>query len=107
MEQEIKTLFGDEVEVVISGGMSRYLELNDILYVGQRHSFIAALLAISCVMMVVLRSVRLGMLSMIPNIFPVFLTMGFMGLVGYYLDVITISYAAVTLPPGICKDRQV
>ncbi len=105
IQREIKTLFGDEVEVVISGGMSRYLELNDILYVGQRHSFIAALLAISCVMMVVLRSVKLGLLSMIPNIFPVFLTMGFMGLVGYYLDVITISYAAVII--GVAVDDSI
>ncbi len=105
MKQEIKTLFGDSVEVIISGGMSRYLELNDILYVGQRHSFLAALLAISCVMMVVLGSIKLGVLSMIPNIFPVFLTMGFLGLVGYYLDVITISYAAVII--GVAVDDSI
>ncbi|PIE39863.1 MAG: hypothetical protein CSA51_03820, partial [Gammaproteobacteria bacterium] len=97
LQKEIKTLFGDKVKIVVSGGMANYIELTDILYEGQRHSFIAALLAISVVMMVVLRSVRLGLLSMIPNIFPVFFTMGFLGLVGYYLDVITISYAAVII----------
>ncbi len=105
LQEEIKTLFGDEVKVVVSGGMSNYIELNDILYEGQRHSFIAALLAISVVMMVVLRSVRLGLLSMIPNIFPVFFTMGFLGLVGYYLDVITISYAAVII--GVAVDDSI
>ncbi|PIE64158.1 MAG: hypothetical protein CSA26_09515 [Desulfobacterales bacterium] len=105
LQKEIKTLFGDEVTVVISGGMANYIELNDILYEGQRHSFIAALLAISVVMMVVLRSIPLGLLSMIPNIFPVFFTMGFLGLVGYYLDVITISYAAVII--GVAVDDSI
>ncbi len=105
LQQEIKTLFGDEVKVVVSGGMANYIELTDILYEGQRHSFIAALLAISVVMMVVLRSIRLGLLSMIPNIFPVFFTMGFLGLVGYYLDVITISYAAVII--GVAVDDSI
>ncbi len=105
MLKDIETLFGDSVEVIISGGMSRYLELNDILYEGQRHSFLAALFAIAVVMMVVLRSIRLGLLSMIPNIFPVFLTMGFLGLVGYYLDVITISFAAVII--GVAVDDTI
>ncbi len=105
LQQKIKTLFGDDVQVVISGGMANYIELTDILYDGQRHSFIAALLAISVVMMLVLRSVRLGLLSMIPNIFPVFFTMGFLGLVGYYLDVITVSYAAVII--GVAVDDSI
>ncbi|PIE70665.1 MAG: hypothetical protein CSA22_06610 [Deltaproteobacteria bacterium] len=105
MRKKIKTLFGDSVKVVVSGGMFNYIELTDILYSGQRHSFIAALLVISVVMMGVLRSVRLGLLSMIPNIFPVFFTMGFLGLVGYYLDVITISYAAVII--GVAVDDSI
>ncbi len=102
---DIETLFGDTVEVVVSGAMFRYLELNDVLYQGQRHSFLAALLAIAVVMMVVLRSIKLGLLSMIPNIFPVFLTMGFLGLIGTYLDIVTISFAAVII--GVAVDDTI
>ncbi len=105
MKRDIHEIFGDTVEVVISGDTSRYIELNDILYVGQRHSFLAALFVIAIVMMVVLRSVKLGLLSMIPNIFPVFFTMGFLGLAGYYLDIITISYAAVII--GVAVDDTI
>ena len=93
------------MKVVVSGGMSRYIELNDILYSGQRHSFIAATLAIGIVMMTVLRAVRFGLLSMLPNIFPVFVTMGFLGLVGLYLDVITVSFAGVII--GVAVDDTI
>lgn len=99
-------LFDDgQVQIVESGGIPRYLALNDILYEGQSHSFISALLAITVVMVVVLRSFKLGLISMIPNVFPVFGTMGFMGLVGWYLDVITISFAAVII--GVAVDDTI
>jgi predicted RND superfamily exporter protein len=103
---KVEELFKDEdVEIVESGGISRYLALNDILYEGQSRSFIAALAAITIVMIIVLRSFKLGFISMIPNIFPVFLTMGFMGLMGWYLDVITISFAAVII--GVAVDDTI
>jgi predicted RND superfamily exporter protein len=106
MKQKAKELFGDKnVEIVQSGGMSLYLAMNDILYQGQSRSFIAALLAITLVMVMVLRSVKLGLISMIPNVFPVFLTMGFMGLAGIYLDVITVSFAAVVI--GVAVDDTI
>ena len=94
-----------KVEIVVSGGIARYIALNDILYEGQRRSFTAALLAITFVMVIVLRSLTLGLISMIPNVFPVFATMGFMGLMGWYLDVITISFAAVII--GVAVDDTI
>ncbi len=105
MESKVDEIFGPEVTVMVSGGLSRYLELNDILYQGQRHSFIAATLAIGLVMVLVLRSLKLGLLSMIPNVFPVFFVMGFLGLIGHYLDVITISFAGVII--GVAVDDTI
>jgi predicted RND superfamily exporter protein len=106
MRANVDDLFGDgQVQITESGGISRYLALNDILYEGQSRSFMAALLAITVVMVIVLRSFKLGLISMIPNVFPVFVTMGFMGLVGWYLDVITISFAAVII--GVAVDDTI
>ena len=106
MNANIDTLFGDgKVEVVEAGGMRNYLALNDILFEGQRNSFIAALSVITLVMIIVLRSFKLGLISMIPNVLPVFATMGFMGLFGLYLDVITISFAAVII--GVAVDDTI
>ena len=106
MQNKIDELFADSpVEIIESGGMSNYIALNDMLFEGQRNSFIAALSAITIVMMLVLRSVKLGLISMIPNVMPVFVTMGLMGLIGWYLDVITISFAAVII--GVAVDDSI
>lgn len=106
MNANIDTLFGDgKVEIIEAGGMRNYLALNDILFEGQRNSFIAALSVITVVMIIVLRSLKLGLISMIPNVLPVFATMGFMGLFGFYLDVITISFAAVII--GVAVDDTI
>jgi len=106
MHGKIDELFsGEEVNIIKAGGMRYYLALTDILFEGQRNSFIAALSAITLVMIIVLRSVKLGLISMIPNVVPVFVTMGFMGLVGWYLDVITISFAAVII--GVSVDDTI
>jgi len=105
MLAKTREMFGPDVRLVESGSISRYLALNDILFEGQRNSFIAALTVITLVMMLVLRSVRLGLISLAPNVLPVFLTMGFMGLTGFYLDVITISFAAVII--GVAVDDTI
>lgn len=106
MHDKINTLFKDtDVEITEAGGMRNYLALNDILFEGQRNSFMAALSVITVVMIVLMRSIKLGLISMIPNVLPVFLTMGFMGLCGFYLDVITISFAAVII--GVAVDDTI
>lgn len=102
MRDKIDAVFADnEVEVIETGSLSHLQALTDILFEGQRNSFIAALSAITLVMIIVLRSFRLGLISMIPNVLPVFATMGFMGLAGFYLDMITISFAAVIISVAV------
>lgn len=106
MHAHIDQLFPDgKVEIIEAGGMKNYLALNDILFEGQRNSFLAAFSVITLMMIVVLRSVKLGLISMIPNVLPVFATMGFMGLIGWYMDVITISFAAVII--GVAVDDTI
>ena len=106
MTDKINHLFpGEEVEIIATGDRRHILALNDILYEGQRNSFIAALLVITLVMIIVLRSFKLGLISMIPNVLPVFATMGFMGLIGLHLDIITISFAAVII--GVAVDDTI
>lgn len=98
-------IFGDDVKVVMSGGVYRYLRLNDILGEGQKSSFIAAMLAISVVMIVFMRSFGLGMISMIPNVFPVMISLGLIGLLGIYVDVILLSFAPVII--GVSVDDTI
>ena len=98
-------IFGSEVTLAMSGGLYRYLRINDILLEGQRNSFLAALIAIGIMMMFVMRSAKLGFLSMIPNVFPVVISLGLLGFCGVYLDVILMSFAPIII--GVSVDDTI
>ncbi len=51
------------------------------------------------------RSVKLASIAMIPNIFPVVLVLGALGLLGIPLDIMTITIAAITI--GIAVDQTI
>lgn len=51
------------------------------------------------------RSVKLASIAMIPNIFPVVLVLGSLGLLGIPLDIMTITIAAITI--GIAVDQTI
>jgi predicted RND superfamily exporter protein len=92
-----KDVFGPGVRVEISGNLDWTRSMNDLLMDGQRQSFIAALISVSLLMCLALRSLRLGILSMIPNIFPVLMTLGFMGFAGIYMDMPLMSFSAIII----------
>ena len=77
-----RDVFGDTVKVSMAGNLDWTKSMNDLLADGQRQSFLAALLVVSVIMCFALGSFRLGLLSMLPNIFPVFVTLGLMGVSG-------------------------
>jgi predicted RND superfamily exporter protein len=68
-------------------------------------SFLAAFVVIAIVMMVSLRSLRGGLLSMIPNLIPTVVLFGLMGWSGLSLDIGSIMTASVAL--GIAVDDTV
>jgi predicted RND superfamily exporter protein len=100
-----RDLFGPGVRVTVSGSLDWTRSMNDLLLDGQRQSFIAALISVSLLMCLTLRSLRLGILSMIPNIFPVFMTLGFMGFAGIYMDMQLMCFSAFII--GVVVDDTI
>jgi hypothetical protein len=74
--------------------------LRDMLY-----SFLAAFGAIALAMIVVQRNVGLGLLAMIPNIFPAVIAFGTMGWLGIRVDIGTMMTASVAI--GIAVDDAI
>jgi len=99
-----KTL-GEDYSYKITGLSSMYLNMEFKLKESQRNSFIVALIIIFLMMYMVCRRGILAFVSMIPNIFPIAVTMGIMGWFGIPLDVSTIMIASVTL--GIAVDDTI
>lgn len=105
LERFANEQFGDLATIEFSGVMAWARAMNDLIGRGQRNSFAAALIAIGAMMMAVLRSVRLGLISMVPNVFPVLVTLGLMGYLGLYMDIMMMTFSALII--GVAVDDTI
>jgi hypothetical protein len=68
-------------------------------------SFLAAFFVVTALLVLLMRSLRLGLFSMIPNLLPIVFGIAFMGLAGIPLDPGTVMIGAIAL--GIVVDDTV
>ena len=83
----VKKNIDPSIKVEYTGTMPFVEAMSNYVAQGQKRSFILAFLAITCMMIIVLRSFKLGLISMIPNVFPVLISLGLMGFAGVYLSI--------------------
>jgi predicted RND superfamily exporter protein len=79
--------------------------MSDYVSQGQKKSFILAFLAITCMMIIVLHSFKLGLISMIPNVFPVLISMGLMGFAGVYMSLPIMIFSPIII--GVAVDDTI
>ena len=109
MVKKIKTYLEREIPedltVRVTGWPVTYVKTVDELVTGQVKSLTITIIIISFLMFWVFRSFALGLLSLIPNLFPVVLNFGIMGFFGIPLNTSTALIAAVTI--GIIVDDTI
>lgn len=96
---------GKGVTVTVTGVVPVSHSAQQMLLEDLVGSFFAALLVIGVVIVIGLRSLRLGLVAMIPNVFPLCVLFGVMGWLGYSLDIGSMMTASVAL--GIAVDDTV
>jgi predicted RND superfamily exporter protein len=77
----------------------------DYIVTSQIRGFLLAFGAIAIVLIAVFRSLRVGLIAMVPNLSPVLLTLGAMGWLGTLLDYSKVGIAAVAM--GIAVDDSI
>jgi predicted RND superfamily exporter protein len=94
------------------GVAATYTGLTPLVYVAQRAllndmfaSFLTALFFVAVVMVLVQRSVSVGLLAMIPNVFPAAVLFGVMGWLRIQVDIGSVMTASVAL--GIAVDDSI
>jgi predicted RND superfamily exporter protein len=106
---EIEALGQDEfpagTQVTVTGDVPIMLKSELALIDGQLRSIVVVLIAISGIMMIVLQSVRVGLLAMIPNILPVAAITGVMGLFKFPINDFTVLLAPMII--GISVDDTI
>jgi predicted RND superfamily exporter protein len=91
--------------VSVTGIGALWLELQEYITRSQIRGFLLAFSAIAALMCFVFKSVKTGLLAMIPNLSPVVLTLGVMGWVDMPLDYVRLMIATVAI--GISVDDTI
>jgi hypothetical protein len=100
-----RELFGDSATVTVTGLMRLFTESISALMRSMVTSYSAAIVVITVLMILLIGRVRLGLLSMIPNLLPILMTLGFMGWVGIRLDAFTLLIGSISL--GLAVDDTI
>lgn len=93
------------VTASVTGSAVLYANMNASLVVGQLKSFGLSLLLVSIMMVLVAGEIGLGLVSLLPNLMPIAMTMGLMGYMGYALDSTTAMVAPIAL--GMAVDSTI
>ena len=101
----VKENLDPSIKVEYTGVMSWVKAMSDYVGQGQKRCFVLAFSVITCMMIIVLRSFKLGLISMIPNLFPVFIALGLMGFMDVYMSMPLMIMAPVII--GVAVDDTI
>lgn len=106
---EVEALFrsrlGPDITVRATGNVGLTSRILAAVKQTQISSLLIATLVIGLLMVLFMGNIRIGLLSMVPNMFPILVGVGSMGLLGIPFDNATAMVAAITL--GIAADDTI
>jgi predicted RND superfamily exporter protein len=102
---EIEVVFGDTTRAVPGGYVPLYVKMMDYIVESQVLSFLLAFVVIFLVMALLFRSLSVIVVGIVPNLLPIFLTLGLMGWLSIPLDIATVTVAAIAM--GISVDDSI
>ena len=94
-----------ELDVGITGNLPLMMQMSDYIGRAQLQSFALVLIVVTVLLLAVFGSARAGIVAMVPNVYPVLITFGVMGLWGIPLDADTLIIAPLII--GIAVDDTI
>lgn len=88
LETEASKLFPG-AKVTMVGNLPQFTTMMQYLVKGQIQSFFLSVLLIGIILMIVFQSIRVGLIGLIPNLFPAICVGGYMGYMDIPLDMMT------------------
>jgi len=105
LEKEYTRVFAGQATITVTGRTKVTSLMVQNMMSAMSESYILSSIAVSLMMVIFLMSWRTGILSMLPNFFPILLTLGMMGIAGIPLTMMTLLIGAVAL--GLVVDDTV
>ena len=104
VRQQLKSEFSD-LDVVITGPFMMNNVWNNYVSEGVPRSFGLSMILVGLCFMVLFRSVKYGLIALIPSVLPILVTAGLAGALGVPLDIGTMVVGAITM--GIAVDDTI
>ena len=104
-EPELREVVGDAGEVTVTGMSSVMARTVDAVMESMVRSYALALCLITPLMILLIGSLRSGLVSMVPNLVPILMTLGMMGAIGIPLDMFTLLAGCIAI--GLAVDDSI
>jgi hypothetical protein len=101
----LRGIFAEDVDVSVTGGAVLSGRAVDLLLGSMARSYLLALAIITPLMILLLGNVRRGLLAMIPNLIPIWLTLGVAGFLDIPLNMSTMLVGSIII--GIAVDDTI
>ncbi len=105
VEKRVERIFGDSVEATVTGMMTLFARTFSGAMRSALRSYVVALVVITLMMILLIGRLRLGLLSMLPNLTPILITAGLMGWFGMPFDMSTMLVFSVAI--GLAVDDTI
>jgi hydrophobe/amphiphile efflux-3 (HAE3) family protein len=105
IEKQMKRIFGNTVKVTSTGVVYLMSRMQLYLLSSQVKSFTLAFIVIFIFILIMLRSLKIGIFAIIPNFMPIVFTIALMPVLGIALDVGTANIACIAL--GLVVDDTI
>jgi len=105
LESLMRSELGDDIEITITGMVPLFQRTLSAAMSSMATSYVVAFVLIAIMMIILLGSVKIGLVSMVPNILPILMTLGFMSMVNMPLDMFTMLVGAIVI--GLSVDDTV
>jgi hypothetical protein len=105
LEETLDQSFDDDIEIVLTGLMPLLFRTMSIVVESMIRSYLLAFVVITVLMMLLIGSVRLGLVAMVPNLLPIVLVLGLMGFLDLPLDMFTLLIGSIAL--GLSVDDTI
>src|SRR3989338_1577755 len=97
IEEKARAIFGDNADITITGTAALFGRTFAASIESTARSYLWAFAIITVMMITLMGNLRMGLVSMIPNLLPIFLTIGLMGWLGIPLDMFTMLVGSTAI----------
>jgi len=105
IEKRARELFSDGIAITVNGTVRLFTQTIHLSLLSMARSYYTAGIVITLLMILLLSSLRFGLISMIPNLAPIVVTMGMMGWMDIPLDMSNMLLGTVAI--GLAVDDTI